>query len=86
MIRKLEGILRLAILGMSVYLVYTLYQPQADRLIREVKEQVFTTTEAPEALLTAEKEGQQEKVTLQRMGADKKYQEMTVEVTFDAAK
>ena len=55
MIRKLEGILRLAILGMSVYLVYTLYQPQADRLIREVKEQVFTTTEAPEALLTAEK-------------------------------
>ena len=61
MIRKLEGILRLAILGMSVYLVYTLYQPQADRLIREVKEQVFTTTEAPEALLTAEKEGQQEK-------------------------
>ena len=61
MIRKLEGILRLAILGMSVYLVYTLYQPQADRLIREVKEQVFTTTEASEALLTAEKEGQQEK-------------------------
>ncbi len=61
MIRKLEGILRLAILGMSVYLVYTLYQPQADRLIREVKEQVFTTTEAPEALLTAEKEGQQKK-------------------------
>ena len=53
--------MRLAILGMSVYLVYTLYQPQADRLIREVKEQVFTTTEAPEALLTAEKEGQQEK-------------------------
>ena len=52
--------MRLAILGMSVYLVYTLYQPQADRLIREVKEQVFTTTEAPEALLTAEKEGQQE--------------------------
>ena len=61
MIRKLEGILRLAILCMSVYLVYTLYQPQADRLIREVKEQVFTTTETPEALLTAEKEGQQEK-------------------------
>lgn len=38
MIKKLEGILRLAILCLGVYLVYTLYRPQADRLIREVKE------------------------------------------------
>ena len=45
MIKKLEGILRLAILCLGVYLVYTLYRPQADRLIREVKEQVFTTME-----------------------------------------
>ena len=56
MIKKLEGILRLAILCLGVYLVYTLYRPQADRLIREVKEQVFTTTENPAALLTEERQ------------------------------
>ena len=40
-------------------LLESIVDEEADRLIREVKEQVFTTTEAPEALLTAEKEGQQ---------------------------
>ena len=60
MIKKLEGILRLAILCLGVYLVYTLYQPQADRLIREVKEQVFTTTENPAALLTEERQEETE--------------------------
>ena len=57
MIKKLEGILRLAILCLGVYLVYTLYRPQADRLIREVKEQVFTTTENPAALFDGKKKG-----------------------------
>lgn len=60
MIKKLEGILRLAILCLGVYLVYTLYRPQADRLIREVKEQVFTTTENPAALLTEERQEETE--------------------------
>ena len=60
MIKKLEGILRLAILCLGVYLVYTLYRPQADRLIREVKEQVFTTTENPVALLTEERQEETE--------------------------
>ena len=60
LIKKLEGILRLAILCLGVYLVYTLYRPQADRLIREVKEQVFTTTENPAALLTEERQEETE--------------------------
>ena len=64
MIKKLEGILRLAILCLGVYLVYTLYRPQADRLIREVKEQVFTTTENPAALLTEERQEEEAQKTL----------------------
>ena len=52
MIRKLEGILRLVILCMGVYLVYTLYQPQADRLIREHQNSTLGKEEA--CLLTAD--------------------------------
>ena len=55
-------------------------------VITQIGNTELTSAEQYRTCLLQEKEGQQEKVTLQRMGADKKYQEMTVEVTFDAAK
>ena len=55
-------------------------------VITQIGNTELTSAEQYRTCLLQEKEGQQEKVTLQRMGADKKYQEMTVEVTFDAVK
>lgn len=46
MTRRIEAVLKLGIFCLAVYLIYTMYQPDADRLIGEIKNQVFTTTES----------------------------------------
>ena len=46
MIRRIEALLKFAIFGLSLYLMYSFYQPDADRLIGEIRNKVFVTRES----------------------------------------